>query len=105
MTRTRTAGAVRFVGRLLAGLLVAVVLTLVSIQFVRITGENIAMARSLSSVQHDIASLKEHRRRDEREIRRLLDPQGAIPAIHDRLHLVGPNEAIIYVKRAHAGGQ
>ena len=40
-----------------------------------------------------------HRKRsEERQIRRLMDPQGAVPEIHDRLHLVGPHETIIYVK-------
>ncbi len=102
MKRTRTAGILRLVGRLLVGLLAAVVATLVSIQFVRIANENIAMAHSLSSVERDVASLKGHNRREVRQIRRLLDPQGAVPEIHDRLHLVRSNEAIIYVKAAHA---
>ena len=92
-------------GRLLAGLLALVVFTLVSIQFVRIAGENVAMARSLSSVERDVRSLKDRKRSEEHQIRRLLDPQGAIPEIHDRLHLVRTNEAIIYVKQARPTGQ
>ena len=61
--------------------------------------ENVAMAHSLSSVQKDILALRHQKRSEERQIRRLMDPQGAIPEIHDRLHLVRPNETIIYVKQ------
>ena len=34
--------------------------------------------------------------------RELSDPRGAIPEIHDKLHLVGDKEAIIYLKRSSA---
>jgi cell division protein FtsB len=102
MKRTRAAGIVRLFSRLIFGLVAVVVFTLVSIQFARIVNENIAMARSLSSVRQDIATLREHRRREERELRRLLDPEGAVPDIHDRLHMVRSNEAIIYIKPAPA---
>jgi hypothetical protein len=96
---------VRLFSRLIVGAVAVVVFTLVSIQFARIVNENIAMARSLSSVQQDVAALREHKRLEERELRRLLDPEGAVPEIHDRLHLVRPDEAIIYVKAAHAPAQ
>ncbi|HET7815891.1 MAG TPA: hypothetical protein VFL13_16125 [Candidatus Baltobacteraceae bacterium] len=76
------------------------VFTLVSLQFAHIVDENIAMANSLSSVQQDISALKLRRRAEEREIRRLNDPEGAIPEIHDRLRLTRPDEALIYVKPA-----
>jgi hypothetical protein len=33
----------------------------------------------------------------------LSDPRGSIPEIHDRLHMVGPHEEIIYLKRHDAG--
>jgi cell division protein FtsB len=102
MKRTKAAGIVRFFSRLIFGLVAVVVFTLVSIQFARIVNENIAMARSLSSVQEDVQTLREHRRREERELRRLLDPEGAVPDIHDRLHMVRANEAIIYIKPAPA---
>ncbi len=95
-----TSHIVRFLSRVLFAVVCVVVLTLVSIQFARIVGENVAMAHSLSSIRQDVKALKAHKRQDEREVRRLLDPSGAIPDIHSRLHLVGPNEAIIYVKPA-----
>ncbi len=94
----RPNGAVRLCGRLAFVALALVVFTLVSIQFGRIVKENIAMARSLADVQRDVANLQIQKREQERELRRLSDPEGAIPEIHERLHLVGPNEAIIYLK-------
>lgn len=100
--RTKTAGVLHFFSRLVFGLVAVVVFTLVSIQFARIVHENIAMADSLDSVQQDVSELRQHKHDEERELRRLLDPQGAIPAIHERLHLVRSNEAIIYVKQPHA---
>jgi hypothetical protein len=57
------------------------------------------MARDLHAAQRDVAALKVHRLEQDRRIRRLSDPRGAIPEIHDRLHLVGDKEAIIYLKR------
>lgn len=99
--RRRAAGILRLFSRLIFGAVAVVVFTLVSIQFARIVNENIAMARSLSAVQQDVAVLREHKRQEERELRRLADPEGAIPEIHDRLHLVRPNEAIIYIKPSH----
>lgn len=99
--RGRAAGIVRLFSRLIFGAVAVVIFTLVSIQFARIVNENIAMARSLSAVEQDVAVLREHKRQEERELRRLADPEGAIPEIHDRLHLVRPNEAIIYVKPSH----
>ena len=94
--------AVRLLRRLAFALVGVVVFTLVSIQFARIVNENIAMARSLSSVRSDVAALRAHRREDELRLRRLVEPEGAVPEIHDRLHLVRPNEAIIFIKPGRA---
>ena len=76
-----------------------VVLTLVGVQFARILDQNVAMARSLSAVQRDVQTLKARKREEQRELRRLSNPEGSVPAIHDRLRLVRPNEAIIFLKR------
>lgn len=99
---TRASGIVRFFSRFFVGLVAVVVFTLVSIQFARIVDENIAMAHSLSSVQQDVDALRARRAREQQELRRLADPEGAVPEIHDRLHLVRSNEAIIYIKPAPA---
>ncbi|MGA2392829.1 MAG: hypothetical protein ABSH03_05705 [Candidatus Lustribacter sp.] len=76
---------------------------LVTVQYARIIERNVAYMQQVRDVQHDIGALEQKRDRQLRQIRRLSDPQGAIPEIHDRLHLVGDHEAIIYLKRPGAG--
>jgi len=100
MRRKKASGIVRLFSRLTVTVFGLVMFSLVSVQFARIVNENLAMAHTLASVQRDVAVLRERNHREQREIRRLLDPDGAIPAIHDRLHLVQPDEAIIYLKNA-----
>jgi cell division protein FtsB len=69
----------------------------VAIQFARAIGENLAAAHELSALHRDISALEQRRDEQQRELRRLRDPQGAIPEIHDRLRLVRPNETLIFV--------
>ena len=88
----------RLLGRLAVTALALVVLSLIAVQYARVIGRNIALAHELRDVQRDIVALQAKQERQQREIRRLSDPQGAIPEIHDRLHLVGDKEAIIYLK-------
>jgi cell division protein FtsB len=95
--RSRAELLLRFAGRLTIAVLALLVLTLVGIQFARVLDENIAMAHDLSTVRGDIGALEKRRDEQRRELRRLLDPEGAVPEIHDRLRLVRPNEAIIFV--------
>jgi len=76
---------------------------LVTVQYARIIERNVTYVQQLRDVQRDIGALEQKRDRQLRQIRRLSDPQGAIPEIHDRLHLVGDHEAIIYLKRHDAG--
>ncbi len=77
--------------------LALLVVSLVAIQFARAIGENLTAAHQLSAIRADIARLERRRDEQEQELRRLRDPQGAIPEIHDRLRLVRPNEALIFV--------
>ena len=90
---------IRIVGRICVAGVVAVFAAVVSVQYARVIGRNVALAHELRTVEGDVAALKVKRARQMREIRRLSDPHGAIPEIHDRLHLVGDKEAIIYLKR------
>ena len=90
----------KLIRRLILVLAAIAVFTLVSLQFAHIVNENVAMAGSLSAVQQDIVQLRERRREEERQIRRLSDPEGAIPEIHDRLRMTRPDEALIYLKPA-----
>ncbi len=96
----RRSGAVRLAGRVTVLLVCLVVITLVAIQFARVIGENIAMAHQLSQVQDDVSALRRQEIRQQLLVRRLSDPRGAIPAIHERLRLVAPNETLIYTKSA-----
>lgn len=98
--RTRAPLLLRFASRVAAALVAFLVFTLVAIQFARVIDQNVALAHELSSTQADITSLQARRARQVRELRRLQDPDGAIPEIHDRLRLVGPNETIIFVSPA-----
>jgi hypothetical protein len=76
---------------------------LVTVQYARIIERNVTYVQQVRDVQRDIGLLEQKRDRQLRQIRRLSDPQGSIPEIHDRLHLVGNHEAIIYLKRHDAG--
>jgi hypothetical protein len=80
---------------------ICTVVALIAVQYARIVEKNVWYARQLGDVRRDVAALERKREQQLREIVRLSDPQGAIPEIHDRLHLVGSHEAIIYVARPH----
>ncbi len=93
---------IRLAGRLGVVCVGLVVVSLIGVQYARIIGRNVALAHDLHAAQRDVANLKATRLQQDRRIRRLSDPRGAIPEIHDRLHLVGDKEAIIYLKRPPA---
>jgi hypothetical protein len=76
---------------------------LVGVQYARIVERNIAYVQQVHQVESDISALQTKREEQLRRIRRLSDPKGAIPEIHDRLHMVGDHEAIIYLKRHDSG--
>jgi cell division protein FtsB len=93
----RTPLILRSLGRLGVAALALLVFTLIAIQFARVIDENVALASELSATQHEVGELEAHRAWQMRQLRRLQDPQGAIPEIHDRLRLVRPNESIVFV--------
>jgi len=97
----RSGGALRTLGRIGVVCVALVILSLIGAQYAHLIGRNLALARQLHDVERDVAGLKAHRVQQQRDIRRLSDPRGSIPEIHDRLHLVGDKEAIIYLKRGH----
>jgi len=76
---------------------------LIGVQYARIIERNIAYVQQVHDVESDVSALEAKRDEQLRQIVRLSDPQGAIPEIHDRLHLVGDHEAIIYLKRHDTG--
>ncbi|MBV8601305.1 MAG: hypothetical protein JO359_07050 [Candidatus Eremiobacteraeota bacterium] len=89
---------VRLGGRAIVVTIVLVFATLVAIQYARVLRRNVILARSLATIDRDIAALKLAREERLAKIRRLEDPRGAIPEIHDRLRLLGPDEALIYIR-------
>jgi hypothetical protein len=95
-----SAAVARLMGRIGLVAVVVALVSLIGIQYARVIGRDVALARDLHAAQSDVAALKVKRAFQAREIRRLSDPHGAVPEIHDRLHLVGDKEAIIYLKRA-----
>jgi len=90
--------AVRIMGRIGVVGVALIVLSLIGVQYAHVIGRNVALAHQLHDTEHDIVTLNARRAQQQREIKRLSDPRGAIPEIHDRLHLVGDKEAIIYLK-------
>ena len=76
---------------------------LIAVQYVRIVERNVAYIQQVHDVNADISALEQKRVLQLRQIQRLSDPRGSIPEIHDRLHMVGPKEEIIYLKRHDAG--
>jgi hypothetical protein len=88
----------RLAGRVAAALITLTVFGLVGIQFAHLIGRNLVMLHTLHGVQADIKALRERKRWQERAIVRLSDPAGSIPEIHERLHLVGAHETLIYLR-------
>jgi cell division protein FtsB len=95
----------RFLGKSGVVLVALAVLSVTGAQYARVIGRNLALEHELRDAQRDVAQLRVRRAEQMREIRRLSDPSGAIPEIHDRLQQVGDDEAIIYLKRRHAEGR
>ena len=93
---------VRLASRIALVCVVIVVAGLVTVQFERIAERHVAVSRQLAQSRVDLTNLREELRRQRRTIDRLSDPHGAIPEIHEQLHLVRPNEQILYVKNAPA---
>lgn len=89
----------RVAGRALLAAAVLAAFSTIALQYARIVHRNLVLAHTLWATQSDIARLSVERDRRQATIKRLEDPRGAIPEIHDRLHLVFPGEAIIYVKQ------
>ena len=59
---------------------------------------NFTLSAELARTRTQIAALDERRNEQRREIRRLQDPEGAIPEIHDRLHRIKPGETLIFLR-------
>jgi hypothetical protein len=76
----------------------ACVLAVVAMQFEGIVAKNIAVAHEVSLSAARNRALVDRKQHQLQIIRRLSDPAGTIPEIHEKLQLVGPHEEIIYVR-------
>lgn len=90
--------ALRRAGGIFAAAVGAWFLIVVATQYVRAVQRNVDLSHQLAATQSEIHALSEKRDRQVRDIKRLSDPRGAVPEIHDRLKFVGSHEAIIYLK-------
>jgi cell division protein FtsB len=77
---------------------VACILGLVAVQFVGIVAKNVSVARELATSRNEIEALQAREADQRHTIVRLSDPRGAVPEIHDKLHVVGKREELIYVR-------
>jgi cell division protein FtsB len=93
-----SARVVRLAGRLALLVLTLAVVAVAAVQFAGIVAKNVALAGELSATRAQIAALRAREASQRRAIARLGDAAGAVPEIHDELHMVGPNEEIIYVR-------
>lgn len=89
----------RRLARVVCVLLAGTFVVLVAVQYARIVQRNLAYMQQVRDVEREVAALQVKRDDQMRQIGRLSDPHGSIPEIHDRLHLVGDHEAIIYLRR------
>jgi len=87
------------IGRALVAAALLGSISMMGVQYAKMAHRNLVLAHALAATQSDIARLQTSRQQRSATIKRLEDPRGAIPEIHDRLHLTMPNEAIIYLKR------
>ncbi len=87
-------------GRFSAVAFAVCVVVLIAVQYARFIGRDVVALRDLQSTQSDIARLEARRTHQLRDLRRLADPQGAVPEIHSQLRLVRSNEAIIFMSPA-----
>jgi hypothetical protein len=93
----------RLLGRVAIVAIAAAFVVVVGLQYARIIGKNAGLAAQLATAETDVRNLQAKRAEQAQHIRRLSDPAGAIPEIHDKLHLVGDHETIIYIKK-HGDG-
>lgn len=98
--RARSHLLLRAIGRIAAGAVALLLISLAAVQFARLIDRNLAMTQELQATKGDIAALDARRAKQLHDIRRLMSPGGSIPEIHARLQMVGPHEELIYVRPA-----
>jgi hypothetical protein len=92
--------ALAVLGRIVVVAVIATFVAVVGVQYARVIGKNAGMARELAATNDEVRALDAKRLAQDQEIRRLSDPLGVIPEIHDKLHLVRNHELMIYLQHA-----
>ncbi|MBD5657293.1 MAG: hypothetical protein IAI50_19250 [Candidatus Eremiobacteraeota bacterium] len=95
----------RFAGRLAMLGAVAGIVAIVGMQFEGIVVRDLTLAHDLAASRADNETIRATPSAQRETIRRLGDPRGAIPEIHEKLRLVGPHEEIFYVRSPHPSPQ
>lgn len=82
------------------GMLVAAVTvcSLVAVQYEGIVVHYLALKHEVDDSRAAISGLEAKLAKQRNDVRRLQDPAGAVPEIHDRLKEFGPNEEVIYLR-------
>jgi len=93
----------RISGRFVQVTGVVLLVLLLVVQYARILERNFVVAHDVAMEEKAIALLRGERDREHFQILRLEQPSGAVPEIHDRLHLVGPHEVIVYLRHPNDG--
>ena len=89
---------IRLAGRLTLAVVALTFVALVGVQFFTLIVRNVAVAHEVAASRDDLARLQARKIAQLRTIRRLNDPRGAVPEIHDKLRLVGPHEELIFIE-------
>ena len=77
---------------------VVTVCSLVAVQYEAILSRYLRLQHQVDDSRAQIAALEAKVVKQKNDVRRLRDPRGAIPEIHDRLKEFGPDEEMIYLR-------
>jgi cell division protein FtsB len=77
---------------------VVTVCSLVAVQYEGILSRYLRLQHQVDDSRSQIAALEAKVVKQKNDVRRLRDPRGAIPEIHDRLKEFGPDEEMIYLR-------
>jgi hypothetical protein len=93
---------VRIIPRLAArlGVIVATVSLglVVAVQYESLAVHYFTLKHEVDDSRAKIDALETKLRKQKSDVRRLSDPRGAVPEIHDKLKEFGPDEEMIYVR-------
>ncbi len=72
--------------------------SLVAVQYEGIAVRYLTLKHEVEVANAGISALETKLAKQKNDVRRLMDPRGAVPEIHDRLKEFGPDEEMIVVK-------